>query len=118
MKLTAPIAIPTPKTMPASRRLEPPSPKANVTPPTTIETRLRPRAIGPVKLVMSTLTAFSHGEACAKLHAGTRTIAANAMTSARRQRCRRHGAGDDVTYESAWIMGSPPSRAFLNDLPP
>jgi hypothetical protein len=45
--------------------LDPPSPNANVTPPTTIDTRLNPRAIGPVKLVIKTLTAFSQGEACA-----------------------------------------------------
>ncbi len=65
MKLTAPMAMPTPNTIPASRRFEPPSPNANVTPPTTMDTRLKPRAIGPVKLTISTLTAFSHGEAWA-----------------------------------------------------
>src|SRR6266508_2876196 len=63
MKLTAPIAIPTPKTMPASIRLDSPSPKANMSPPTTMATRLKPRAIGPVKAVLRTSTAFSHGDA-------------------------------------------------------
>ena len=77
MKFTAPIAIPTPNTMPARRRLLPPSPNANVTPPTTIDTRLRPRAMGPVKLVISTVTAFSHGD-WAWLAAGTSTIAPSA----------------------------------------
>src|SRR6266446_3007757 len=36
MKFTAPIAMPTPNTIPASMRLESPSPKLNIKPPTTI----------------------------------------------------------------------------------
>src|SRR5260370_33565965 len=62
MKLTAPIAMPTPKTMPASIRLDSPSPKANMSPPTTIATRLKPRAMGPVNADWRTLTAVSQGE--------------------------------------------------------
>src|SRR5260221_3712776 len=61
-KFTAPIAIPTPNTIPASIRFDSPSPNANMSPPTTIATRLRPRAIGPVKAVCKTATAFSHGD--------------------------------------------------------
>src|SRR5712691_4406741 len=49
MKLTAPIAMPMPKTIPASILFDSPSPKANMRPPTTMATRLKPRAIGPVK---------------------------------------------------------------------
>src|SRR5262249_24113479 len=60
-KLTAAIAMPMPKTIPANMRLLPPSPKANIKPPTTIATRLRPLAIGPVKAFCSCCTAFSQG---------------------------------------------------------
>src|SRR6266481_5402029 len=63
MKLTAAIAIPTPKRTPARTRFEPPSPKANVRPDTTIATRERPRAIVLVKACWRTPTAFSQGEA-------------------------------------------------------
>ena len=38
MKLTAPTAMPTPKITPASVRLAAPSPKATISPPTTIAT--------------------------------------------------------------------------------
>src|SRR5215813_7766523 len=48
-KLTAAMAIPTPKRTPASTRFEPPSPKAKVRPETTIATRDRPRAMVLVK---------------------------------------------------------------------
>src|SRR6266478_625776 len=51
-KLTAAMAIPTPKSTPASTRFEPPSPKAKV----------RPRAIVVVNACIKTLTAFSQGE--------------------------------------------------------
>src|ERR1700733_16323607 len=61
-KFTAAIAIPTPNNTPASTRFEPPSPNANVSPETTIATSESPRAIVLVKAVISTLTAFSHGE--------------------------------------------------------
>ena len=55
MKLTAPIAMPTPNTMPASMRFDWPSPKANIRPPTTMATSARPRAMGPVNAVCNTL---------------------------------------------------------------
>src|SRR5256885_826327 len=61
-KLTAAMAIPTPKSTPASTRFEPPSPKAKVKPATTIETSDNPRAIVVVNACIKTLTAFSHGE--------------------------------------------------------
>src|SRR6202034_4698111 len=67
-KLTAAIAIPTPKRTPAKTRLDPPPPKAKVNPATTIATSERPRAMVLVKAVSRTLTAFSQGElpvACA-----------------------------------------------------
>src|SRR5439155_11335891 len=44
-KLTAAMAMPTPKSTPARTRFEPPSPKAKVRPATTMETSDRPRAI-------------------------------------------------------------------------
>src|SRR6266403_6173945 len=62
-KLTAAMAIPTPKSTPASTRFEPPSPKAKVRPTTTMTTSERPRAMVLVKACCSTLTAFSQGEA-------------------------------------------------------
>src|SRR5207247_8916468 len=62
-KLTAAMAMPTPKSTPARIRFEPPSPKAKVKPATTIETSDRPRAIVVVNACIKTLTAFSHGEA-------------------------------------------------------
>ena len=42
MKLTAPMAMPTPNTMPASSRFDPPSPNANVTPPMTMDDQAQP----------------------------------------------------------------------------
>src|SRR6267154_3033175 len=62
-KLTAAMAIPTPKSTPASTRFEPPSPKAKVRPETTIATKERPRAMVLGNACCRTLTAFSHGEA-------------------------------------------------------
>src|ERR1700733_12174051 len=56
-KLTPPMAIPTPKMIPANMRLDSPSPNANISPPTTMAIRLNPFAIGPVKDACSTLTA-------------------------------------------------------------
>src|SRR5579872_6042340 len=80
-KFTAAIAMPTPKRTPASTLFEPPSPKANVKPETTIATRDNPRAMVLVNAVSSTLTAFSQGElpACAK--AGAARIKPVAATS-------------------------------------
>src|SRR5947199_7757288 len=78
MKFTAVTAMPTPKIMPAMRRLEPPSPNANARPPTTIAIRLRALAIVVVKLVRKTVTAFSQGPDCAKVEVDamrTRTTA-------------------------------------------
>jgi hypothetical protein len=68
IKLTAAMAMPTPKSTPARIRLDPPSPKAKVKPATTIETSERPRAIVVVNACIKTFTAFSQGEppaACA-----------------------------------------------------
>src|SRR5581483_2819443 len=62
-KLTAAMAMPTPKSTPARIRLEPPSPKAKVKPATTMETSDRPRAMVVVNACVRTLTAFSHGDA-------------------------------------------------------
>src|SRR5260370_19120385 len=61
-KWTAGMAIPRPKSTPASTRFEPPSPKAKVRPATTMETSDRPRAIVVVNACIKTLTAFSQGE--------------------------------------------------------
>ena len=43
MKLAAPMAMPNPKTIPARAFLLPPSPKANMSPPTTMAIKLNPR---------------------------------------------------------------------------
>src|SRR5207302_11356528 len=62
------MAIPTPNKTPARILLEPPSPKAKVSPATTIATSDSPRAIVLVNACWSTLTAFSQGDwpaACA-----------------------------------------------------
>jgi hypothetical protein len=61
-KFTAAMAIPTPKSTPASTRFEPPSPKAKVSPVTTIATKDSPRAIVLVNACCRTLTAFSQGD--------------------------------------------------------
>jgi hypothetical protein len=56
------MAIPTPKSTPAKTRFEPPSPKAKVSPATTIATSDSPRAIVLVNACCRTLTAFSQGD--------------------------------------------------------
>jgi hypothetical protein len=61
-KLTAAMAMPTPKSTPARTRFEPPSPKAKVKPATTMATSERPRAISVVNAVIKTVTAFSQGD--------------------------------------------------------
>ena len=55
-------AIPSPNTMPAKTFFEPPSLKANMSPPMTIAMRESARARGPVNEVWSRLAAFSQGE--------------------------------------------------------
>src|SRR6266704_3031782 len=62
MKFTAPTAMPTPKITPDKVRLAAPSPKANISPPTTIATNASPVAIGPVKAVCNACTACVQGE--------------------------------------------------------
>src|SRR5439155_26259257 len=62
MKFTAPTAMPTPKITPDKVRLAAPSPKANISPPTTIATSAKPVAIGPVKAVCNACTACVQGE--------------------------------------------------------
>src|SRR5882724_1155603 len=62
-KFTARTAMPSPNTMPAKVRFPPPSPNANVRPPTTMATKAKPFAMGPVNACCKTLTAFSQGEA-------------------------------------------------------
>src|SRR6202795_2605608 len=87
MKLTAAIAIPTPKRTPARTRFEPPSPNAKVRPDTTIATRESPRAMVLVKACCRTATAFSHGElpvACAK--AGSARKRLHAAANKKRER--------------------------------
>src|ERR1700680_697668 len=61
-KFTAAMAMPTPKSTPAKTRFEPPSPKAKVSPATTIATSDSPRAIVLVNACCRTLTAFSQGD--------------------------------------------------------
>src|SRR6185437_3037129 len=83
-KLTAAIAMPTPNSTPARTRFEPPSPKANVRPDTTIATRDSPRAMVLVNAVSKTLTAFSQGELPAWANAGAARI--NPVAAASRYR--------------------------------
>src|SRR5580658_10134077 len=89
-KFTAAIAMPTPNSTPASTRFEPPSPKANVRPATTMATSERPRAMVLVNAVMRTLTAFSHGELppCANAGAARNRATVEART-ARVERSQR-----------------------------
>jgi hypothetical protein len=89
MKLTAPTAIPIPKTIPASIRLESPSPKANMSPPTTIATKLKPLAIGPMKAVRKTSTAFSQGEAASAAIGAEATITKKTTILASAEQARR-----------------------------
>src|SRR5216684_8928594 len=92
MKLTAAIAMPTPKRTPARTRFEPPSPKAKVRPATTMATSERPRAIVLVKAVIKTLTAFSHGEVpvWAKAGATKRNVEPMVTKDARSQMLRTY----------------------------
>jgi hypothetical protein len=55
-------ALPTPKMTPAIVRFAPPSPNANINPPTTIATSAKPVAIGPVKAASRTCTACVQGD--------------------------------------------------------
>src|SRR5208282_4575531 len=91
-KFTAAMAIPTPKSTPASTRFGPPSPKAKVRPATTMATRERPRAMVLVKAVWSTLTAFSHGEVpvWAKAGAARKSVKPRVISGERSQELRRH----------------------------
>src|SRR5580692_2990358 len=74
-KFTAAMAMPTPKSTPASTRFEPPSPKAKVRPATTMATSDSPRAMVLVKAVIKTLTAFSQGDApCANAGAAKSNV--------------------------------------------
>src|SRR4030081_1932072 len=75
-KFTEAMAMPTPKSTPASTRFEPPSPKAKVNPETTMATSDSPRAMVLVKACCKTPTAFSHGEfACANAGAARKNPA-------------------------------------------
>src|SRR5260370_34373480 len=109
MNDTAPIAMPTPKTIPASMRLESPSPKANMSPPTTMATRLKPLAIGLVRAACRTLTAFYHGEDCDKSAEG---LSMRAQTT--RQKTpgedRRIGSWAGVTFIAQLLAFAPVSR--------
>src|ERR1700683_1212626 len=88
-KLTAAMAIPTPKSTPARTRFEPPSPKAKVSPATTMETSESPRAMVVVNAVIKTLTAFSHCEPpppCANADVARTRDEENATNAGRSQR--------------------------------
>ena len=61
-KFTAAMAIPTPKSTPASTRFEAPSPKAKVSPGHDNRRKGQPRAIVLVNACWRTLTAFSQGD--------------------------------------------------------
>jgi hypothetical protein len=88
-KFTAAMAIPTPKSTPAKTRFEPPSPKAKVSPATTIATSDSPRAIVLVNACCRTLTAFSQGDwppTCANAADARIKDEANATEADRSQR--------------------------------
>jgi hypothetical protein len=80
--------MPTPNRTPASTRFDPPSPKAKVSPATTMATSESPRAMVLVKAVSRTLTAFSQGEAPPCANAGAARI--SATTEARTARVVRN----------------------------
>src|ERR1700691_3352794 len=90
-KFTAAMAMPTPKSTPASTRFEPPSPKAKVRPATTMATSERPRAMVLVKAVIKTLTAFSQGEVpCANAGAARSSVKPRVTRGERSQEVRRY----------------------------
>src|ERR1700681_4187769 len=90
-KFTAATAMPTPNSTPASTRFEPPSPKANVRPATTMATSERPRAMVLVKAVIRTLTAFSQGEApCANAGAAKSNVKPRVTRGERSQQLRTY----------------------------
>src|SRR6266568_3043918 len=105
-KFTAAMAIPTPKSTPASTRFEPPSPKAKVRPATTMATSERPRAMVLVKACCSTLTAFSHGEvpvwpkAGAARNKATRAVVGN----------RKRNVDERKRLQRDMFTSTPPSR--------
>src|SRR6266705_6073864 len=105
-KFTAAMAIPTPKSTPASTRFEPPSPKAKVRPATTMATRERPRAILLVKACCSTLTAFSQGEVPVWPKAGP---ARNRTTTAV-VRNRKRNVDERKRLEQDMFTSTPPSQ--------
>src|ERR1700730_2045968 len=81
-KFPAAMAMPTPKSTPASTRFEPPSPNAKVSPDTTMATSESPRAMVVVKACCSTLAAFSQGElACARAVDTTSSVAGSAINA-------------------------------------
>src|SRR5207253_11131792 len=88
MKFTAPTAMPTPKITPDKVRLAAPSPKANISPPTTIATNASPVAIGPVKAVRNACTACVQGEFvdCAHTSSASAMHVANASKPLLRMR--------------------------------
>ena len=104
-KFTAAMAIPAPKSTPASTRFEPPSPKAKVSPATTIATRDSSRAIVLVNACSRTLTEFSQGDwplTCAN--------AADARSETERKRRRLTGASGRRT--SFGRLSSLPASSF------
>ena len=83
-KFAAAMAIPTPKSTLASTRFEAPSPKAKVSPATTIATRDSPRAIVLVNACCRRLTAFSQGDwppTCANAAEDQRRISLGRLSS-------------------------------------
>src|SRR5439155_17860585 len=106
MKLTAAMAMPTPKRTPASTRFEPPSPKAKVRPATTMATSERPRAMVLVKACCITLTAFSQGEAPVWPKAGA---ARNRATTAV-VRNRKRNIDERKLLQRDMFTGMPPPQ--------
>src|SRR2546430_7994192 len=109
MKLTAAMAMPTPKRTPASTRFEPPSPKAKVRPETTIATKDRPRAMVLVNACCRTLTAFSQGEApWAKAGAASNRPRAAAI------KCRYAFLDPRALLQTRLILGISFARCFTD----
>src|SRR6266536_3368344 len=112
MKFTAPTAMPTPKITPDKVRLAAPSPKANISPPTTIATNASPVAIGPVKAVCNACTACVQGESVD--WANTSSASAMQVANVSKPFLRKRFGGllrpAELGFEEFCIEGPPFSR--------
>ena len=74
--------------IPASADFDPPSPKANISPPITMDTSANPRAIGPVNAADKFATASTQGDVpCARTSDCMTATAATTIANTRRVPC-------------------------------